>query len=286
MFPKIDLNVRSIDAGITLRDVDSLRDYLNVNGIDIAYQNMPLELRRIGPTKAPLYTRTYSVTFLEPEPEKKTKKKAGENTNNNDEAEILTRYESSIATIRRFEEHVESLEGKKRQCAEAFRETYEHNGRRLADNIRNVNEDIKSVEGERERMVRLATDIVLFRTPFTLGTYGIFEGPLGNIDIDLPGLPPMKGRDVAEILAPVTFGVASLGSYFWSRKKINDFRKRLRGSIEMVYRQAILESVDDLYMHYPDSIVQLMPQAGEMLAEIRGAKERTGKKGSKSYHVA
>lgn len=277
MVPRATLDVRRIDEGIRLKEVDSIRDYLNVSGIDIAYQNMPLELRRIGPTKAPLYTRTYSVALLEPELDEPKK-----NNGDSDEAERFSRYESSIETIRRFEDHVESLNGTKRQCAEAFRETYEHNGRRLADNIMNAKKDIAAIEGDRKRWVKLATDLVFFRTTTSAGTYGIFEGPLGDADVDLPGLPPMKGRDVAEILGGTVFGAASLGSYFWARKKINDSRQRLRGNIEMVYRQAILEAVDDLFMHYPEAVVELRPQAGKMLAEIREAKERK----PKAYHIA
>lgn len=258
VLPKIDLNVRRLDREISLKEVDSIRDYLNINCIDVAYSKMPSRIRRIGPTKAPLYTRTYSITFTEPEQEKK-------------DSEKLTRYESAINSIGRFEDHVESLSGTERQCGEAFRETYRHNGIRLADHIKNTQTDIDALEDERARLARLVADLVLFRGTTTAGTYGMFEGPLGNIDVNVGGVD-MKGRDLALAASSIAFGVTSGLSYVWTRKKAKDFRRKLRDNIEMVYRQAILEAVDDLYMYYPEAVIQITPQAGKMLSEIRKAK--------------
>ncbi len=234
--PKVELDVRNIDRGIRLKEVDSVAEYLDARGITIDYQKFPERLRSMGPDKAPLYTRTFSLIYTEPQ-----------------ELPNIWEYEDSVGVIRRLDNLVQSLEGKEGRCASTLRETYSHNGKRLAAKVRNIEKEIKMVEDEKTRWPKFVADVILLRGLSSAGTYGIFEGPLGDYDVDVAGMK-MKGRDIALIAASSAFAATSVGSYFWARKKIRDFRIAMRDGIETVYRQAILESVNDAEKFYPTAV--------------------------------
>ena len=241
--PKVELDIRKLDDEIRLKDVNSVRGYLLSHDLDVVYEEAPPKIRRIGATKAPQYIRTYSISLMEPEPEEK-------------DSEILQRYEKAVEAIGRFEDHVESLKSDERSCAETLRETYRHNGSRLADTIRNFNKDMENIESTPERWAKFVAELVLFRGTTTAGTYGIFEGPLGDVDVDVAGTK-MKGRDLALAASGVAFGITSVASHFWTRKKRNDFRRKLRDNVALIYGQGLAESLEDVHMYYPEYVVEL-----------------------------